>query len=652
MKPPAPDPSPPLGWSRQIPAGAALVALLFLALCGMVVLNFWLLGWEPEPGERVQPSYHARPCAPGALPRELRERLGDDALPRLQTLNGQLRLTETFHLDLFAGAPLVAQRLVVGDQSLEVRLPVGMLERLAATAGMEDGPALAALLLRRAQSAVRDPDDHLGRGGALRGRLQRQVLQGAFAELERHGALLAAGSPIGQRRRVVIRGQARQVASYVIGQDRAGERERASFEAWAGLLLEAFAAWDLPVERFELGLDHGGWVTRDDPFSRKVGLEREWVEGQFDLPAWVAAVEKGEDPTERPFHELGRLQALQLLSEAGLVEVLFLGHGEEVGEEALEEGRYQPFRLGAVTRGDEYQELLMLRRERRGMTVRYGACLDARAPFWAASCSNRHGGETRPDQSTAAVAFVLQNGWYPDAASLDRFVFGCYRALQSVLLEAPDSVEAEQGVRRVIMEQRARFEAPGELRAVLGLQAGVYLLRAGGGEAPDLLLLTDPGWLPDGDAALRLVLATSAWELLGELAGSSDLEPVGSWDPCAGTQDCGPRLDAMLAQARRFADGGVPPDDADARYLATSLWSRQHVRPDPDATNRFIRVALLRDEGQPLEAYLLEVDRIRDDLREALAGVQGRRRIQGFVLTEEDGTLMDPAALEGFAWRR
>lgn len=624
-------------WSRRLPAGAFLVATLFVLLCGLILGNFWLLGWTPEEVEPEPVRFEATPCSEDCVPSPLAKRLGPEALERLTTLNDRRALDHTPSPNVYAGAPLVPFSLGEGDPGA---LPQGMFRDLCLELGLEDSRALEQRLMRRAEQSLRDPQGRLEGIPGLRERVRLQVLAGAQEQLAELGARIAESGPIAHRPRVVIRGQARQANTFVIGQEHAAEREAATFTAWADLVAESLEARGLPVLRFRPRLEHGRYVDRDDAFSRSVGVTREWVEGWFDWKPWLEAVARGEDPGTQPFHELGRLLAIQVLNEAALVEVVFLGHGVEVGREAWEDGRYQPFRVGAVTRGDEFQEVLNLRRSRNGLTLRYGACLDARAPFWAASCSNRQGGETRPDQSTTAVAFLLENGWYPDAASLDPFVFRSYRALQAALLEAQAPEDAAKAVRSAVLAQQSGLNAPGELRSVLALGGDAWLLRAGGSETPDLLLVTGPGWRPDRDDALRIVLATSAWVELEALPGSNELVPMADWDPCAEANSCASGLEALLPQARRYADAGLPPDDASARYQAGGFLHRHWIEPVPDASHRFVRIAVLRGEEQSVDAYAEELAEVHAVLREALAQARARRRIQGFVLAEPDGTPM------------
>ncbi len=609
-------------WSRQLPAGALWVALLFLLLCGMIVGNFVILGWQPPPPEPVPVRFEAQPCGEDAIPRALRQRLGDGALARLQALAAQRALAETLAPNPLAGT--LARPVTLGSLPAEQgpSLPEAMLARLCAAAEVEDGQGLGMRLVQRAEQSLRDQDDTTGTHPWLLPHLRVQVLLGAAAQLEASAARLMDAPPLGRRPVVVIRGQARQVSTWVIGHEHAAEREAATFDAWADLSREALGA-----ERFQLELAPGRYLEADDPLSRSVGVERIWVEGWFDWDAWMQAVERGQAPEERPFFELGRLQALQLLSEAGLVELVFLGHGIEVDREAHGDARYQPFAMGPVGIGDEHQEVLSLRAGRQGFTLRYGLTLDARAPFWAASCSNRQGGETRPDQSTAAIAFLLANGHYPDAASLDPFVFGVYRVLQAALLEAEGPEEAKEAVKAAVRGQAPRFEAPGELRGVLTLGDQLWLLQAGGSETPDLLLIGDPAWRPTVEDALRITLATSSWTALETLPGSDDLKPAGPWKPCTDPEDCRDSLDAMLAPAQRFVAAGLPPADGSTRYRVGGLVRKRWVQPDPDGTHRFLRLALL-SEGEPEPATLLALE---DALREAFTQARARRRIQGWA---------------------
>jgi hypothetical protein len=284
--------------------------------------------------------------------------------------------------------------------------------------------------------------------------------------------------------------------------------------------------------------------------------------------------------------------------------------------------------MGPVGIGDEHQEVLSLRSKRQGFTLRYGLTLDARAPFWAASCSNRQGGETRPDQSTAAVAFLLANGHYPDAASLDPFVFGVYRELQAALLETDGPEAAAQAVQAAVRSQALRLEAPGELRAVLTLGDDLWLLQAGGSETPDLLLIGDPAWRPSVDDALRITLATSSWKALESLPGSDELTRAGPWHPCDDSEGCRGELDGLLEQARRYGVAGLPPADDSTRYRVGSLFGKRWVEPDPDGTHRFLRLALLGDARGEVEAML----ELEDALREAFDQARARRRIQGWVI--------------------
>jgi hypothetical protein len=599
------------------------VALLFLLLCGMIVGNFWILGWEPEIPEPVPVAFEARPCDGSSIPRSLRERLGPDALATLQGLAARRALADAAVTNPIAGG--IAQPTALGSLPPDQgpRLPPELLQRLLAAAEVEDGRALGMRLADRAEQSVRDPDGELDQRPWLRAWLRDRALRGAAAELERQAAALAEAPALGRRQALVIRGQARQVSTFVIGHEHASAREAATFDAWAELAEQALAA-----ERFELDLERGRSMAIDDPVGRSVGVRETWVEGWFDWPGWFEAVEAGEEPPARPFYQLGRLMAVQLLNEAGLIEVVFLGHGIEVDKQALEEGRYQPFAIGSVGRGDEHQEVLILRKARSGFALRYGLTLEAQAPFWAASCSNRHGGETRPDQSTTALAFLLANGHYPDAASLDPFVFGAYRALQAALLEAEDPRRAGEAVREAVRGQVERMEAPGELRAALELKDALWLLRSGGSETPDLLLIGAPGWSPSLQDALRITLATSSWVTLEPLPGSGELSPGDPWHPCEGSNDCSRVLDELLPQAERFVIAGVPPGDAALRYRLRRLLTERWVKPRPDATHRFLRLASL----EPLEPA--ERLRIEDQLREAFDEAGARRRLQGWVFAE------------------
>ena len=597
------------------------MALLFVLLCGMIVGNFWFLGWEPEPVERMPARFEALPCDEDCVPRALATRLGPGALETLRSFNDRRALDQTFTPNGLSGAQALPTRLGPLSAAEGPALPPAMLERLCAAAGVDDSVALGMRLMKRSEQSVRDPDDEMVARSWLSPRVKDQALRGAAQQLELSARQLMQAPALGRRPVVVIRGQARQVSTYVIGHEHAAAREAATFDAWADLAADA-----LGTPRFELALERGRLMATDDALSRSVGVSETWVEGWFDWPAWFDAVESGEEPEARPFYELGRLQALQLLNEAGLVELVFLGHGVEVDAEAHNDARYQPFAMGPVGLGDEHQEVLNLRKGRKGFTLRYGLTLDARAPFWAASCSNRYGGETRPDQSTTAVAFLLANGWYPDAASLNPFVFGAYRALQAALLEAEDPKSAGEAVREAVRGQADRLVAPGELRAVLPLGDEIYLLRAGGAETPDLLLISDPTWRPSVDDVLRITLATSRWQVLDVLPGSDELMGDGPWDPCADSDDCCDTLDDMLDQARRYVQAGLAPADATARYRVGHLLNKQWVEPLPDATNRFLRLGLL-EPAEP-EALLA----IEDALRARLEQARARRRIQGWAI--------------------
>ena len=589
----------------------------------MVVGNFWIMAWEPELTERQPPRFEAQPWE-GTVPSTLRARLGDDPLAELRALNAQRTLQQTVTPNALAGAELLPTALGFLGTSEGPAMPGAMLERLCAAAGAEDGVALGMRLTRRAEQSLRDPEGEFSARPWLQLRLRDQALRGAAAQLEATAGILVAAPPLGRRPVVVIRGQARQVSTWVIGHEHAAAREAATFDAWTTLTQEVLGA-----EHFELELEPGRSMATDDPLSRSIGVTHIWVEGWFDWQEWFRAIEAGQRPDTQPFFELGRLQALQLLNEAGLVELVFLGHGIEVDAEAHSDARYQPFALGPVGRGDEHQEVLNLRKGRQGFTLRYGLTLDARAPFWAASCSNRQGGETRPDQSTTAVAFLVANGWYPDAASLDPFVFQAYRDLQVALLEAEDPLAAGGAIRAAVRAQTERLVAPGELRAILELGEDLYLLRAGGSETPDLLLIGDPGWRPSVEDALRITLATSSWRLLDTLPGSDKLVGAGPWDPCTSPSSCRASLDAMLLQAQRYTDAGLPPADANARYRVGGLLRKRWVEPIPDATNRFLRVGLL-DAIEPARIVELE-----DALRASLDQARARRRIQGWVLQDE-----------------
>ncbi len=614
-----------------------MVAVLFLVLSAMMIGNFWVLGLVPEIPAPQPIAYVAEPCGPDAMPDDLRDRLGQHAHERLVAINSQRTLKSTPVANRWSDATQTPFTLGAGTGR---SLPEGMLEALCTQLGLEDGRALGQRILRRAEQSLRDPDDQIDGVPGLREQLRQRVLAGAESQLELMAGILVEAGPIAPRPRVVIRGQARQVATFVIGQEQATEREAATFSAWTDLVTEALKAQGLPVLRYAPRLEHGRYVERTDTLSRSVGVKSEWVEGWFDWGAWMKAAREGKDTEAEPFHELGRLQAIQLLNETGLVEVIFLGHGIEVGAEAWQEGQYQAFRIGPVSRGDEFQEVLNLRHSRRGLTLRYGACLDARAPFWAASCSNRQGGETRPDQSTTAVAFLLENGWYPDAASLEPFVFSSYRSLQAALLEAENPLEAAHAIRAAVKAQTERLAAPGELRAVLPMGPGAWLLRAGGSETPDLLLLPEQGWRPRRDDALRITLATSSWAQLDKLPGSDELSRGSRWDPCAEPADCADNIEAMLPQARRYADGGLPPGDASARYQVGGVLGRRWVEPLPDASHRFLRVSVLRAGGQSLEDYAYELTELGNSLHTAMSGAHARRRLQGFVLANNDGTLL------------
>ena len=617
-----PDPEKHLR-SRRLPAGAIWVALLFLLLCGMIVGNFFILGWEPPVTEPVPVRYEPRPCDAGDIPRALRERLGEGALERLQDLAARRALDHTVAPNPLAGAQAGPVPLGALPAERGPNLPPAMVARICAAAGVDDPVGLGMRMVQRAEQTMRDPEALLASSPWLLGHLREQVLLGATAQLEATAVQLAAAPPTGRRPTLVIRGQARQVSTFVIGHEHASEREAATFDAWADLSEAA-----LDAQRFELSVARGRYLEADDPLSRSVGVERTWVEGWFDWEAWMQAVEDGQAPAERPFFELGRLQALQLMSEASLVELVFLGHGIEVDRESHGDARYQPFAMGPVGIGDEHQEVLSLRSKRQGFTLRYGLTLDARAPFWAASCSNRQGGETRPDQSTAAVAFLLANGHYPDAASLDPFVFGVYRALQAALLEAEGPEAAAEAVKAAVRSQATRLEAPGELRSVLTLGEDLWLLQAGGSETPDLLLIGDPAWRPTVEDALRITLATSSWKALESLPGSDELTKAGPWHPCADGDGCWKALDGLLDQAQRYVAAGLPPADDSTRYQVGGLLGRRWVEPDPDGTHRFLRLALLGDASGEVETMLA----LEDALREAFDQARARRRIQGWVI--------------------
>jgi len=601
------------------------VALLFFLLCGMIVGNFWLLGWEPPPPEPVVLRFQALPMEADGIPRPLQERLGPEPLAQLAAIAETRAIAETVALNPISGgspAPTALGELR-GDE--RPSLSPALVTRLCAWAEVEDGVALGTRMVHLAEQMVRNADSELGQRPWLRERLRHQVLLGAASELERWDARLVADPPVGPRRTVVIRGQARQVSTFVIGHEHASAREAATFDAWADLTQEALGA-----ERFELGLERGRMMPTDDPLSRSVGVSETWVEGWFDWPGWLATVEAGEEPEARPFYELGRLQALQLLNAAGLIELVFLGHGIEVKKELAGDGRYQRFAVNPSWHGDEHQEVLILRKERGGFSLTYGLTISGRAPFWAASCSNRHGGETRPDQSTTAVAFLLANGYYPDAASLDPFVFAAFRALQAALLEAEAPLQAGDAIEAAVRSQVERLTAPGELRGVLSLGPELWLLQVGGQETPDVLLIGDLEWSFSDQDAHRITLASSSWRELEPLPGSRELTLGPPWHPCADADDCPDALDDLLAQAKRFRSGGLPSGDATARYRLKHLIGETWVEPQPDATNRFLRLATL----EPVE--IRQMVALEDSLRAALETARVRKRIQGWVLTDDD----------------
>ncbi|MFH1463389.1 MAG: hypothetical protein ABIO70_03285 [Pseudomonadota bacterium] len=604
--------------------GVLGTATLFLAVCAAGLGAFELMGWTPDIPAPRPTGFVAAPCGPDAVPQPLQAAFGDDAFQKLQTLVAQNAMAETVALDPISGA--TPAPVTLGPDAPQAALPPVLVQRLCAAARVPDAPALGERLVERAEQGLRDPDGELSAHPWLRGHLRAAVLQGATDELQGFAGPLAAAPPLGRRPLVVVRGQSRQVSAMVIGHDHAAEREAATFDAWAELVREALGA-----QRFDLGLRHGRHMVQRDPLTGATRDDPEWVEGWFDWEAWFEAMEQGRPAEDLPFYAQGRLLALSILNQAGLVEIVFLGHGIEVDPKAAADGRYQPFALGPVQAGDEHQEVLNLRAERRGFTLRYGLTLDARAPFWAASCSNRQGGETRPEQSTAAIAFLLANGWYPDATSLEPFVFGLYKQLQAGLLEAADAPAAGAVVRATALEQRARFEAPGDLRAILPLGDGLYLLRAGCSETPDLLLITDPAWRPDADDALRLALATSAWRHLVPIPASHAFETGNVWDPCADPGDCRDTLDELLPQARQVVANGPPPADRGARYRVGGLLRARWARPEPDASQRFLRLALVPTPSQAEPARFATLLAIEDTLRAAFAAVRARVRLQGWV---------------------
>ncbi len=637
-RPPLPPSLDPRSY-RGSPAtvGLRLLALaLLLGFIPVVLVNFWFMSQETEPVERVAFSFSRQDLDPGKLPPALQQRFGPDAGLVLARLNEQRRLQQTSWLNPYSGARLRRAAFTLLGQERILALPSGMLVQLCRAVDVGGTEALFALLLDKAMAAIRDPRRRLAQD-ELRAHVQAEILEGARQRLESVGAQLDSAPLAGPRPRLLLRGQSHR---YAVSAKGVSEWERASFHAWTGLVAEHFAAQGVPCVEHEFALQHGKLVERTDSLSRSLGLERSWVEGWYDFEAHFRALAQGEQPQDRPFWELGQLYAWNLLNQAGLVEVVFLGHGIDLRARDLAEERWAPFKLLPLAIGDEVQEILTLGHHRERFSIRYGICMAARTPFVAVSCSNKLGDTVEPEDNASFVSFLLENGWYPDPESMERFSFRMFKALQAGLRGLQDDQQMERVVAQLVRDGQPWFSAPGEIRRAVQLQEEVFLLRAGGAETPDLLLITEVRGPLERQLALRLQCATMSWRLLEQT--EAGLEPGAPYEPCP-RADCDEALQQLAAQAREHAQLGKDPWSPSRVYQLRRGLRRRLLAPAPNAANRFLRLALLRGEEQPIQEFL----------RQALALQQAfsAARLQGLILAEQNGALMDLAALEGLALR-
>lgn len=527
------------------------------------------------------------------------EALGDGPLParELVALAGAASVEQVSDVRPLVGDPLLPVE-VEGHSPL---LPAGLGALIAQSLGVASLDEAVTMALDDALLAIRDPAGELppGRAPSLRAR----VASGLVDELARRSPALVAGDATGPRERVLVAGRGRD-AAWHLPEALAEAAEGQTYGAWLDLLQAELVARGQPVSRLDLDLPAG----------------------PVDVRALLVQTPAGVDPLA----ELGRLQAVHLLTRVGLLELVFAGHGRRVVDAVADADRFDAYRLGPLQAGDECQELTILRQRRGSVAVRYGICLGPGDPLVALSCSAAVGTLAGPQHGSATVAWFLESGHWPAFQRVEPTAFRLFPALQQRMLAAAGPEELGPAVAATVQQARAQVTTNPHVTGLARLGPDLWRLRVGGSGEPDVLV-AGPGLMAlPAQTDLRIGLATTAWRVVrapAHPAGRPDLAEV--IDLCPGVADCS----AALADLARQVGGGSPA--AAIAALSTSTEQPLVVQLDgrtvrlaaaPDHSNPWVRLAVLRGPAESTAEHHLRARR--------LASALSTRRVQGLHFAE------------------
>ncbi|RME29231.1 MAG: hypothetical protein D6798_00565 [Deltaproteobacteria bacterium] len=498
--------------------------------------------------------------------------------------------TRTSAADLVELRPLAGQPMVPVDVAGEpTPLPAGLLPRIAAGLGTHADSALD-MALDTATTAIRDPRGELPEGLAEGWRAR--IAAGLRAELKTWGPSLAAGSRLGHRDRVLIAGLGRD-AAWHLPRALAPHAEPQTYAAW----LDALTAWyddhDIPAHRLDLGLPVG-----------PVDVRRLLLE-----PA----------PDPDPLAAVGRLLAVQLLARAGLVEVIFAGHGRRVTDPVADADRFGPYAPVPLQAGDECEELAILRRERGGPALRVGFCLGSDAPLVALSCSAAAATRAGPQHGTATVGWFLRSGTWPSFERIEPIGFRLFPLLQQRLLAAVAPDDLADAVRATLDDARERATPSTAITGLSRLDDGAWRLRVGGSGVPDVVIVDATVDTLSPTLDRRIGLATTSWRLVRAAP-----DHLGDPDLVEAIDLCGPHLDCtpMLSQLDDIE--GPLPTTAEHPLVVRLDGHAARLAHAADRDNAWVRLAIVQGDDEADDAFL--------DRTERLVGGLHTRRIQGLAL--------------------
>jgi len=515
----------------------------------------------------------------------------------LEALAARVSAADTPLPNPWAGRTLAPQRVEgVG----EVVLPEGLAEALA--------PHLEGDPVERALGALRLPESHVD-DPVLIGLIEARVSRGMKTELEAWGALLAQQAALAPRPRVLLAG---------LGQARLGGaldplEESEVYAAWIDALAAWFVARDMPAEVWTPGFSAGRWQPASEMARLAYGAEQTWHPSWYDLEGHLEAVAAGTAPDTGPLVDLGRLRAIELFARADLLDVVFAGHGRVVRDPVADAARFAGYTTRSLQEGDACQELTVLRSRTDGARLRLGICLGRGDPHLALSCSNAWEGRSAPQHNTAAVRHWLARGAMPPFDLLEPAGFRLFAPLQTALREAegPAAVRAAVGG---LLRAQAEAEDP-VITDVISLVDGAWLVRVGDAASPDLLIAGPELQTIDPRLDQRLEAASTAWSRVEPRSVHAPAQVRERLRPCGDTVRCEETLDQLA--------GPVPTELADARAL--TLDGREvFVVADPDATQQWVRLAVLQGVEESDADWLSRAQRLRQAIRS--------RRVQGLVL--------------------